>query len=550
MEDLLKRIVAELQYRGLNASINNGIIELSITIENISLNLECNLGDFFPYEFPTVKLSEESTNQVPRIPHICDDNSICIFDKGVAVPNFKQPVGLACETICKAIEILRKGILGENQDDFIDEFNEYWKVKNPFIVTFIEDYTTFKKAYFAFPPDGNKGCIIATDSYEQLYNLYYSINYKEPLSENVIGGIIVPLDIGTVNCIPKSDIDIYNVIRNHSSSFKQYKRYMQHHIDDVVYIILAQPSSNGTILFGWIHFRPGVPKGFRRGHVDLAVAFSKITGQNGLGFSLENCSQPRLFSRGGDGLPSAWRKVCIVGCGSVGSVLANSLLYSGVLDFTLVDNEPLSYENIARHIAGFTYVGMSKVMAMEFILRKHNPNIVCSPLKVNAHDFLEKHQETINSSDILFMATASIGVENHLCDLINCGKITVPSVIIWLEPYAIGGHALVLKGPQNLYEELFDSNTLEFTHKIVANYAQLSKRESGCQSTYVPYSGAYLQMFVFRVLEQISTRTIHQNGNYLVTWCGKISDTQKYSVQICDEYKHVADFSIIERRID
>ena len=65
----------------------------------------------------------------------------------------------------------------------------------------------------------------------------------------------------------------------------------------------------------------------------------------------------------------------ILGCGSVGSLVAMELARSGVGNFVLVDADTLEYHNLCRHQCGIEDVGDLKVNALKRKLLNINPNI-------------------------------------------------------------------------------------------------------------------------------------------------------------------------------
>ncbi len=70
--------------------------------------------------------------------------------------------------------------------------------------------------------------------------------------------------------------------------------------------------------------------------------------------------------RSGVGAPElAERKVAVVGCGAVGSYLADLLFRDGAVNLTLLDGQKLRPGNVVRHIAGNAQVGLSKVNAVK-----------------------------------------------------------------------------------------------------------------------------------------------------------------------------------------
>lgn len=548
MEDLLKDIIREINKKCIDATIsdNNGIA-FKIKVDELIIKLECNLTKTFPYEFPKVYVREICGVKNFKLPHMYTDKTLCIFDETKAIPNFLNPKQLILDTIDKAISILESGTRGENQMDFLDEFNEYWSTKAILKAnSFIDNITICKKIYYYIP---DKGKIIIADNKDKLINICRKCYYNNFDEKYINIGIIIPIDKSVNTEIPKNDVDIVKMISNNSSNFNEYNRFMQDNINKNVLILFTQIVSTGNILSGWIHYGPGVPNGFRRGHVDLVVAFYKLHKQ-GIAVSVEDCSQSRLFRRGGDGLPIIINKSAVIGCGSIGSIITDSLFSTGTSDFILNDNQILKYENIGRHTRGYWMEGWFKVEALRFGLIERNPNINCECFTDNAHVFMENNIDKLNSCDIIFVAVATFSVEWHICELINRGKIKVPVVIIWVEPYAVGGHAIVIKGRQNLFEELFDKETFKFQYPIVLNTSYMMKREAGCQSTYIPYSGFYLQLFVLSVIEKVTSETLNKNGNYLLTWYGRVKNNNKINLQISNLESKYDYFTIHEKRVD
>lgn len=71
----------------------------------------------------------------------------------------------------------------------------------------------------------------------------------------------------------------------------------------------------------------------------------------------------------------AQKRVVILGCGSVGSLVAMELARAGVSYFLLCDADIVEYHNVCRHQCGITDVGDLKVNALSRKLQNINPNI-------------------------------------------------------------------------------------------------------------------------------------------------------------------------------
>lgn len=97
------------------------------------------------------------------------------------------------------------------------------------------------------------------------------------------------------------------------------------------------------------------------------------------------------------------KKAVIIGCGSVGSLVAIELAKSGVGNFLLIDSDVLEYHNICRHQCGIDDVGDLKINALERKLKTINPyvnvkkfeGIIQNAPKTLLDEFCTRPDETI-----------------------------------------------------------------------------------------------------------------------------------------------------------
>ena len=69
------------------------------------------------------------------------------------------------------------------------------------------------------------------------------------------------------------------------------------------------------------------------------------------------------------------KRVVVLGCGSVGSLVAMELARAGVERFLLCDADIVEYHNICRHQCGIEDVGDLKINALQRKLLNINPNV-------------------------------------------------------------------------------------------------------------------------------------------------------------------------------
>lgn len=87
--------------------------------------------------------------------------------------------------------------------------------------------------------------------------------------------------------------------------------------------------------------------------------------------------EKNLFSRNTGILETNWmldKCAFLLGCGSVGSLVALELARAGVGTFVLIDNDIVEYHNLCRHQCGIHEVGSFKVDAMKKRILDINPH--------------------------------------------------------------------------------------------------------------------------------------------------------------------------------
>lgn len=89
----------------------------------------------------------------------------------------------------------------------------------------------------------------------------------------------------------------------------------------------------------------------------------------------ENVSPDRLGARGRLEDGALGKRVCVIGCGAIGSVLVDHLVRGGVRDLALFDSEVLEPGNLCRHTLAPSDVDQSKSHALAMKFRGINPGM-------------------------------------------------------------------------------------------------------------------------------------------------------------------------------
>ena len=563
MEDLLdnnqldeiRNKLLQHQFIKIVFDSRENIVQADFFYQKESYRLLCVLEKYFPYRIPYVFLDSESYEKIKDLPHINNDRSICAFDREKVIPNIKEPTELIVAALDLARETIENGLNGQNKTDFIDEIHAYWnlKVKGDIVVESILCKDDIPREIAAVY-DSKIHKIYVADNASILQD-YLSNLDKKSLLDKFISALYLPLDLWSLSSIPLTDLSFLYLIKKNPSSFPVYNMFIQKYLQKGAIVILSFGKASKRVLLAYKHSPVSMKqKGFRRGHIPVNIAYARIsTKKRPILMDVIDMSQEYLYTRGGVGLNEIINDVCVLGCGSVGSHIIQALKDCGTSHFTIIDTDTLLPENIARHYCGYESIGLKKVDAIKLKLARENPNVICDCFTIDGYDYLNHQLKNINRMRYMFLAVADYPLEYKTIDYITEKKITIPVIIFWVEPHMVGAHAVIISHPQseNLYDFLFDEY-FAFKYRVLNNMAQYYKKETGCGSTYMPYSVLPLKECICSFLNYMENVYIKQNktGNYVWSWLGNITQVKESYNDINPIWKNCDEHQYYVHRID
>jgi hypothetical protein len=187
------------------------------------------------------------------------------------------------------------------------------------------------------------------------------------------------------------------------------------------------------------------------------------------------------------------RKVAIVGCGSVGSEMAELLAKAGVGELTLIDGDTFLSANTSRHLLGLTYLGWNKAQGVATELQRRLPHL-------NVGAFHPKKFERLSAAElgklvgVDMIVTAGLDIEGEAA--VNAWRQLLPHppayLSTWVEAYAIAGHAVLLYGKHDLMSR-FEGERPNFrVTEWPAGAGELIV-EAGCGNVFQPHGAVDLQ---------------------------------------------------------
>ena len=139
-------------------------------------------------------------------------------------------------------------------------------------------------------------------------------------------------------------------------------------------------------------------------------------------------------------------KVGIIGLGSGGSFVAESLAMSGVGNFVLIDPGVLKEANLIRHIATSYYVGSPKVSAISRTIHERIPNtgitLCYGTFADNTEALLRIEGNTLDPVDLLIVCVDSEAVKFQVNEWAL--KHRVPAIYAGVYERGIGGDVCII----------------------------------------------------------------------------------------------------------
>jgi len=506
----------------------------------------------FPDVFPKIYLSEKDFKKNYPIPHLDKNALICTRDPAVAVLNDAKPGKAVKELIEIAVKIVESGIAKENEADYIEEFLAYWNenvvnaILNIFApkneVCYLQIFKLSKKIF------GYDYVLTDSKAYleEWLKPLAVTITEDEAIKALYLPiKAFLPYALNTDNDLLKI-VEDKNIINSITNYFNQNRSNCT---------LIASFFLNGeNILFGWKHRQWKRIKGFRQNHIPLKIRLSCSKEEPIEKISLIRLDKERIFRRGGlmSTLVEKDVSIAVLGCGSLGSFLTMSLARCGISKFLLVDKECLLPENTPRHLCGFLEAScnMRKVEAVKKRITEHFPGTKCNVFHTDILELLEKDEKVLNSCDMVIVALGNRSVERRINYLLKRNLFNSSLLFLWVEPLGVGGHILYVN-PKNggCYDCSFDQEG-NFIYSIFDTSESFHKRESGCQSTFLPYSSLTVEQFVL-VASKVTSSLLDDspNSSTLFTWLGDLEEFEKSGHKLNPVYDAQLPYRIIKKEI-
>lgn len=534
--------------------------------KNIGLEITfyIRLDTDFPLSLPKIYLSQEDYEKLKFIPHIDSNKLVCTFDSEKTRTDPHNPSGIILECLKKAKDIISDGLNGINESHFEDEFIAYWECKygnNDDVkkdMLSLIDTDTFSNNISLIILEK----VTSTFKYILHNNDDIAIRFIEFLNTFKLKYLSVDaFYIGKLT-MSKPPFELFNktiieIINNQDSiRLKEFEKFLNKS-NNVIFVAGLVQADKNLHLVGWFHKELQIKRsGFRKGALKNFEIFKTFQRNDRvIRVSPVTYTPKRVQTRTNGLFEKKELKILIAGLGSIGSNLYLYLDSIGVTEYKFIDPDILTLENINRHFLGFDYIGMNKARAMELHVKSNDPlqNILTKPESIITTCIT--NIDFINNSDFIFIAIGKANIELWLTKNIESKKIIKPMFILWVEPYLAGGHCLFLNTFSCDYSKYFDSDGL-FIYNIISKDAYskqheiLKLRESGCQTTYTPYSSNNIIGFLsalFPMINSIISET--PTKSLALSWIGNIKQLNDLGIKLSKFAEEQKSWSLIQHEL-
>jgi hypothetical protein len=257
-------------------------------------------------------------------------------------------------------------------------------------------------------------------------------------------------------------------------------------------------------------------------------------------------NKENVLPRGGANLDLAYRRVALIGAGSVGGEIAHKLSSAGIQNLDIFDSDYYSLDNLYRHILPEEFLGLAKSQGLGWQLQRQ---FLWSKAKGSPRKLLDlrKRQELL-SYDLIIIAIGSPTHERLFKEYLIENEVHVPVINTWLEGFGVGGHATLdiptSKGcllcayvcQETLVRGLNSNlNFIESNQNVTINLA-------GCGEQFISY-GALCSAQTAIMASDLAIKFLEEKimTSSKVSWKGSDYDANDNNIQLTHRYHQFSD---------
>lgn len=451
----------------------------SAEIAETQFVLEFLIDDCFPRSFPRIALVNPPP--FPSYPHVEADGLVCVLST-MDEPDLDNPIGISKYVIGNAVEVLEQGLNGENHEEFRTEFLSYW---NPTAsgIRFLSILDPCDPSRKVAVWRGKKFNLVGENASEirrWLSNAYGKLHVA---NSRIEPAMLLWLPQPMLPSEYPSTLSDVQALAEAAGAQEVFNSVIALSKSQAI-VILGSNTEDGACFAG-----------------ASAGLMNQIGGRyRRKGFAiLQNGKIARSVVHRADAYWIHGRdsnsdletlqgaKVCILGCGSLGSAIVRLLAQAGISEFRLIDPDTMGWGNVGRHILGASAVRVNKATALRYQLSRDFPHLKFTDYPTR----WQQAQDALIGCDLAISTIGSWSEEAELAELQLSNKI--PVIYGWSEPNGCAGHAVATglgSGCLGCGVSAFG----EPINRVVEWSSNSLKREAACGTFFQPYGASEITL--------------------------------------------------------
>ena len=453
--------------------------------------------ELFPYRLPSARLLD--VDKIGTIPHVNQSGVICVEESDSILLDSSRASDIVDSFMQDTIALLDRATLKVYQDDLFDEIEGYYsfsnKVNSFYVASDDTELVTLRVKKTGLGTKLKYNPILLCGRDNSLPSAFSNLSKPSEAPDQKI----IHLALDRPMLPPDNQADItpgYLKAITHNLSAKNKvalgRLLEKPTIGKSFFVLVSMPRTQKERSQFLLRFSAKKPllHPLNDMHEDWDITPYAITRH----------SEQYLLERGGAESSLATKKVCIIGCGSVGSEISTMLAKSGIGELVLVDHDSFDADNIYRHRLGGSSLDFqansktgqvasyTKVCALALSLQTEIPYIKIRQ-KPTSFDGVLGDSDFL-TSDVVIVAVGSPSTNLYINRVLKSLNKTAV-IFCWNEASGYGGHSVSLDLDKACLECIYsDEHGFSMSNglSLVAPGQSISKNLTGCAGVFTPFS--------------------------------------------------------------
>ena len=442
-DDRLGEVFRELTSRGFvltGTRAGRRSFEGQLQCSRGSVRVRLVVHDWDFVDYPTITILDPPSFLPALMPHVYGNGGLCYFRRGAVVLDRYDPALAIAQCLDQAREVINQIVTNPDyrSGDIQDEFLAHWVLGQATTWLVLKgsiEPNAESANYSLIDTSSGRRAIIASDMSE--IDVYAkALGNSSPLRTNCKCWLFkTEIKPSVPSAMPTSIKELFSWLQQWDRKiYNGMQRVLE---QECAYLSYSFATFAIDTPIGWLGF------GFDLDHVKRlgAKRFPRLYkqylhGKGGarslLRLYITDISPAYVHSRNLTFTDLRDKRIKLIGCGAIGSYLAQSLVKLGAGlgrgSITLIDPDTIQPENLGRHLLGYSALFKLKTVAMREELLKQFPHAQIESFPQSVVD----HQ-SLFTADLVIDATGEEAVSEFINGRRLEGKVETPVLHVWIK---------------------------------------------------------------------------------------------------------------------